>query len=479
MSDILFRCPKCGEEITRDSFKDHNSNWTVIENYLVELKQKQENEIRIQLKNELIAQMNDKQIAEINLVKQEMLNNFNKQLEVLNISINEKDNLINKLNEQKTLEIDKERNAVINEFNEKIQTYELNIQKQQNIIDQLNQQKIAELNEAKSNLLNEFNNVKNSLEIKLANKEVQIKALDEKLNLEIEKNKEVLINQFSQEINNLKLELNNKRIELENLVIQKEAESKTKELTLINDYDKRIADLVQANREFKIINSKRKGENFEHEVYEDLVKAFSLFDGIEKITTGEKKADYLQTIKNHKRQEIGKIVYEVKNAEWSNTWIPKLSTDAASNNTKYGILIATSFNDKYPGLPFVRSDEYENIWITDSESFIFVGQIVRRLVEFENEYNQKIKTVTNSSDNQLFKELEKQKAELNEYWTIQFPTAYKKMQKELEDLDKVADSLERNSSRIKKSINVINQQFFNKVQKGLSSILGEMKAQDK
>ncbi|AVN63810.1 hypothetical protein CG006_02360 [Mesoplasma florum] len=438
MADILFRCPKCGEEITKDSFKNHNSNWTVIENYLNELKQNQESQIRGELKTELIAQLNERQSTEINLVKQEMINNFNKQLESLNISINEKDNLINKLNEQKALEIDKEKNI----------------------------------------LLSQFNDIKNNLEIKLANKEVEIKALDQKLNLEIEKNKEVLVNQFAQEINNLKIELNNKKIELENLVNQKELEFKTKELTLINDYDKRISDLVQANREFKIINSKRKGENFEHEVYEDLIKAFSLFDQIEKITTGEKKADYLQTIKNHKREEIGKIVYEVKNAEWSNSWVPKLSTDAASNNTKYGILIATSFNDKYPGLPFVRSDEYENIWITDSESFIFVGQIVRRLVEFENEYNQKIKTVTNSSDNELFKELEKQKAELNEYWTIQFPTAYKKMQKELEDLDKVADSLERNSSRIKKSTNVINQQFFNKVQKGLSSILGEMKAED-
>lgn len=434
MTNILFRCPKCGQEITKDSFKNHDSNWTVIENYLTELKQKQETEIRVQLKNELIVQMNEKQITEINLVRQEMLNQFNKQLEALNISINEKDNLIDKLNEQKALEIDKEKNA----------------------------------------LINQFNNIKTELEIKLSNKEIQIKSLDEKLNLEIEKNKQILTNEFNQEINSLKLELNNKKIEIENLTSKKDLEFKTKELTLINDYDKRIADLVQANREFKIINSKRKGENFEHEVYEDLVKAFSLFDGIEKITSGEKKADYLQIIRNHKKQEIGKIVYEVKNAEWSNTWVPKLSTDAANNNTKYGILIATSFNDKYPGLPFIKSDEYENIWITDSESFVFVGQIVRRLVEFESDYNQKVKTLTNSSNNELLKELEKQKNELNEYWTIQFPTAYKKMQKELEDLDKVADSLERNSSKIKKSINVINQQFFNKVQKGLAKILGEM-----
>ncbi|ASZ09203.1 DUF2130 domain-containing protein [Mesoplasma chauliocola] len=432
--EILFKCPHCGEEIAKESFANHNSNWTVIENYLSELKQKQEDELRIQLRSELLAQWNEKQRIEINLIKQEMINDFNKQLEVLNFSINEKENLINKLNEQKSLEIDKEKNI----------------------------------------LTNKFNDIKNELQIKLANKENELKALADKLNLELEKNKESLINEFSQELNTLKLELNNKKNELENLTKQKELEFEVISSKLTNDYEKRIAELVQANREFKIINSKRKGENFEHEVYEDLVKAFSLFDVIEKITTGEKKADYLQTIKNYKREEIGKIVYEVKNAEWSNTWVPKLSTDAASNNTKYGILIATSFNDKYPGLPFVKSEEYENIWITDSESFIFVGQIVRRLIEFENEYNQKIKTFTDNSNNDLLIELEKQKEQLNEYWTIQFPTAYKKMQKELEDLDKVADSLERNSSRIKKSISVINQQFFNKVQKGLSKILGEM-----
>ncbi|ATZ18115.1 DUF2130 domain-containing protein [Mesoplasma melaleucae] len=428
--DIIFSCPNCGQKITKDSFKNHDSNWTLVENYLNELKQKQEIKIRNQVRNEIVEQLNEKQATEINLVKQEMINQFNKEIEVLNISLSQKDNLINKLNEQKALEIDKEKN----------------------------------------DLSKTFNDIENDLKIKLSNKEIEIKLLAEKLNLEVEKNKEVLTNYFNQEINNLKLELNKKKIEIENLNNNKELQFKTKEL----DYEKRIAELNLANREFKIINSKRKGENFEHEVYEDLVKAFSLFDGIEKITTGERKADYLQIIKNHKKEEIGKIVYEVKNAEWSNAWVSKLSTDVANNKTKYGVLIATSFNDKHPGLPFIRSDEYENIWITDSESFIFVGQIVRRLVEFEFEYNQKAKAFTNNSNNELLKELEKQKEELNEYWTTQFPIAYKKMQKELEDLDKVADSLERNSSRIKKSINVINQQFFNKVQKGLAKILGEM-----
>ncbi|PPE06225.1 DUF2130 domain-containing protein [Mesoplasma corruscae] len=434
MNNILFKCPHCHKDITKESFANHGSNWTLIENYLSELKAQQLIELKEQLNSEIVSQLNEKHLSEINLVKQTMTNDFNNEIQSFKIILNNKESLIKQLNEQKALEIDKEKNTLINQFNE----------------------------------------TKNSLEIKVANKELEIKAMEERFNLEVAKNKEVIMNQFNQELNDLKLQLNNKQIEIDNLVKVKELESEKKELTIKNEYENRINELTQANREFKIINSKRKGENFEHEVEEELQKGFGLFDQIDKLTTGDRKADYLQTIKNAKKEVVGKIVYEVKNAEWSNGWINKLAQDVANNKTKYGILIATSFNDQYRGVPFIKSNEYDNIWITDSESFIFVGQMLRRFIEFEYELNQKINILTSSSNNDIIKELEAQKEKLNNYWSVTFPTSYKKIKAEMESLDKVSQSLINNSNKIKKSADVIKNQFFNKITSELTNILGTL-----
>ncbi|KAF5274349.1 hypothetical protein FQR65_LT17020 [Abscondita terminalis] len=75
----------------------------------------------------------------------------------------------------------------------------------------------------------------------------------------------------------------------------------------------KIHDLELANQQNKIIQNKTKGENFEHEVEEILRKTF-MDDVIEKITDKDQKADYLHIIRKN-NVEIGRIVYEVKNAD--------------------------------------------------------------------------------------------------------------------------------------------------------------------
>lgn len=439
MNDILFKCPRCNKDITKNDFTNHDSNWTLIENYLKELEEEKINEIRNSVKQELITQLNNQHQSEINLLKEQMQSSFNQ-------SLNE---------------------------------YQLNIQNKDNQIKQLNDQKALELSEIENSLIQKFNDTQKDLEIKLSSKDLELKSINEKLNLEVEKNKQQLMNEFSNQINELRTQLITKENEFKNFSEKSELERQLDKQELVNQYQKQIGDLVQANRDFKIINSKRKGENFEHEVEAELQKSFSLYDTIEKITVGDKKADYLQTIKNSKQQVVGKIVYEVKNAEWSNAWVSKLAVDVANNKTKYGILIATSFNDKYHGIPFIKSSEYENIWITDSESFIFVGQMLRRFIELEYEMVQKEKALTNNLEDEQLKELQLQKNKLNSYWTINFPTAYKKVKKEIDALEKVSTSLESNASKINKSVVVIKQQFMNKVTKALTDIFGFNELEDK
>jgi hypothetical protein len=92
-----------------------------------------------------------------------------------------------------------------------------------------------------------------------------------------------------------------------------------------------------------------------------------------------------------------------------------LAIDVANNKTKYGILVATSFNEQHNGIPFKRSDDFPNIWLTDSESFVFVGQIVRKLIEVENDYMIKSQLLTKDNDNEIIKEYEIKKRKLEDY----------------------------------------------------------------
>ncbi|WP_031543228.1 DUF2130 domain-containing protein [Mesoplasma photuris] len=316
----------------------------------------------------------------------------------------------------------------------------------------------------------------NKKEILINNFKNQIANLEKEQELIISKKEAELKNSIQNEISKLEQQLMNKDFEIKTTAMEFENKLSISKNEIEKKYATQIEELKIANAQNKILQSKRKGENFEHEVEGELRKAFGLYDSIEKInnTTNDKKADYLQVIKNATGKEIGKIVYEVKNAEWKDTWENKLAIDVANNKTKYGILIATSFNERYNGIPFIKSEINPNIWITDSESFVFVGQIVRRLIEIENDYTIKTQILTNTNSQELIKEYEIKKQKLDQYWTIEFPKTYKIIKTELEAIDSVKVSLTKNADKLAKASNRLNAQFKDKVKQGLAKILGEL-----
>ncbi|AXK50890.1 DUF2130 domain-containing protein [Spiroplasma alleghenense] len=247
--------------------------------------------------------------------------------------------------------------------------------------------------------------------------------LDLKHKHDLENQSHKLESESNQEISRLMTKLATLQMELEsnqNLVKQARLEAEQEGLKKLVEMEKslnneifnlnnQITDLKHANDLNKVIQNKTKGENFEHEVEAELRKVFEPQDIIEKITAMDKKADYLQTIRENEK-EIGRIVYEVKNAEWSNAWEKKLTEDMARQKSKYGILVSTSFNKKYSGIPFKRSDENPNIYLSDPESFIFVGQILKTIIFAENKFveekdfeghEEKIKIFNQWKDTQL------------------------------------------------------------------------------
>ncbi|QGS52038.1 DUF2130 domain-containing protein [Spiroplasma tabanidicola] len=331
--ELDFICPKCGQKITEKDFDNSEQSLKNLNDFLESKKQ----EYIKELEKKLITQLDAQKKAEITsaLAKQneEFILEKNKlKLEINTLSINN-EKMIEKAKNEKDIEITKLKEQ-INNFDQKL---------------------VSDIEKAKA------------LQIQAMQKE------KDELNLAISTNKDLIS----------KLEANIKVLEAskkEEILIEKDKLRNEYDLQ-IKELNNQIMELKEANIQYKVIQNKTKGENFEHDVEAELRKVFP-DDVIKKITSQSQKADYLQLVKEN-NVEVGKIVYEVKNATWSKTWEKKLIEDTAKEGAKYGILIATSFNDQYRGIPFKVSDENQNIFLTDADSFAFVGHIIRTLIKTE------------------------------------------------------------------------------------------------
>jgi hypothetical protein len=95
---------------------------------------------------------------------------------------------------------------------------------------------------------------------------------------------------------------------LENHIRVKELKGKNKEL-------QNQVQLLQARNQA----SKKKGENFEQYVAEEIGRIFDSTDKISKITGKKEKADFLQEVLTENGEIAGRIIYEAKNTEkWDN-----------------------------------------------------------------------------------------------------------------------------------------------------------------
>jgi Uncharacterized protein conserved in bacteria (DUF2130) len=109
---------------------------------------------------------------------------------------------------------------------------------------------------------------------------------------------------------------------------QKEKEEKEKKLSELQSSEyieklERVRKLAEENNELRDQNqtlrdqgrmSKKKGENFEQYVLEELSRVFDNKDKISKITQKGEKADFLQEVLTENGEQIaGRIIYEAKN----------------------------------------------------------------------------------------------------------------------------------------------------------------------
>ncbi|ATZ17182.1 hypothetical protein ELUMI_v1c04580 [Williamsoniiplasma luminosum] len=442
MSNINLTCPKCGQDFSFDQLFDHNKEAF---NDLINQKVKEK--------------LSEKIGEEKQLILRDAENKLNLEKVALEKSFNEKENkFVNEIN-QLNLELEKQQEQITLQIGQEVLQKEQEMQK---LLNAKNEENSKQINE----LINQINGLK--LEVKKQQEEASLKIGQEVLLKEKEiqksidlKNEETAKKQadFVNQINKLQVELE-KQQEQMILKITHEVLLKEKEMQkLLDEKNEEIQELNLKNSTFKVMHSKAKGENFEHEVETELRKGFGILDEIKKINADidGTKADFLQVVKDSTGTNFGSIVYEVKNAEWKDSWVSKLSIDVAKQKAKFGILITTSFNDKYKGdTPFIKSEEFDNIWITDANSFIFIGQVIRKLVENEYKWNQELKKLMELSKNDELQNLyQKQKEQLNKFIKENLPSLWKRFDKQIKDLESIERSLNKSAGTIEKSRTII------------------------
>ncbi|WP_339023118.1 DUF2130 domain-containing protein [Spiroplasma endosymbiont of Crioceris asparagi] len=429
--DIKLTCPKCEKTFSANELFEHNSN-----EY-----------------NKFINEKVNKKLSEVVLEKEKQINK-DKFLEIENLKI--------KLEKEKS-------------------DFERNLQK-------LKTEEIQDKLEMISSLKNKINSMEETKKLEIENYKAKLDAERTRFQNELISKQQKENQDKLEMISSLKNKINSmeetKKLEIENYKAKLEAEKEKFDqqikIKLLEMEDKIKSPLLEqieilklANEKHKIINSKVKGENFEHEVEAELKKVFGFVDKIEKINdSSQEKADFLQTVIVDKNK-IGKIVYEVKNAKWSDGWVEKLVKDCARKNSKYGILVATSFKEKYGSIPFIKSTEYDNIWITDDEGFIFVAQILRKLVEVDSKFEKYASNVGDGKNEEQLNELFKIKNSLSDYLKNDLKVLISDFEKEFKKMTKVRNSLIKNSNDITVVEEKLRRKINSQIIKKLETISGE------
>jgi hypothetical protein len=113
----------------------------------------------------------------------------------------------------------------------------------------------------------------------------------------------------------------------------------------IREKDKQLADAMQKVKEAEAKmqqgSQQNQGEVLELEIEEMLRDAFR-DDAISEIKKGQHGADTLQKVVDRKGRACGAILWEAKNAKWTDTWLAKLRADQREAKAQVAVLVAVN-----------------------------------------------------------------------------------------------------------------------------------------
>lgn len=159
------------------------------------------------------------------------------------------------------------------------------------------------------------------------------------------------------------LELQKKLAEAEGKIRQEVRKKADEEHTLKGqEKDKIIADLQKAlsdaQRKAEQGSQQTQGEVLELEIEQVLKREFPL-DSIGEVKKGVRGADVIQTVVDRLGRTCGIILWESKNAQWSQGWVTKLKEDGRETHADLKVLVATNPPDNIKTFGYL-----DGVWVT-------------------------------------------------------------------------------------------------------------------
>ncbi len=167
----------------------------------------------------------------------------------------------------------------------------------------------------------------------------------------------------------MEIEIKKKIMEAEDR-IKLETKQKTEEEHQLKDLekDKKLNDaLVQIETLKTRIqqgSQQTQGESMELELQQKLEKEFPM-DKISEIKKGVRGADLTQTVIDKLGRTCGTILWESKNAKWTDGWIPKLKEDGRQSKSDILVLVSTQMPTGIEN--FLYKD---GVWICNLKNFL-------------------------------------------------------------------------------------------------------------
>ena len=159
--------------------------------------------------------------------------------------------------------------------------------------------------------------------------------------------------------------------------IRQEASKKAQEEQhlKIAEKEKQLRDAVKVNEELRRRlqqgSQQTQGEVLELAIEERLKKEFPT-DKIEEVKKGQRGADVIQEVIDKRGKSCGVILWETKNAQWSEGWIAKLREDQRQAKADLAILVSENLPEE------ITTFAYRNgIWVTSRKLIIPLALALR------------------------------------------------------------------------------------------------------
>lgn len=143
------------------------------------------------------------------------------------------------------------------------------------------------------------------------------------------------------------------------------------------EYEKKLQDTLKLNEELKRKleqgSQQTQGEVLELEL-EALLRSEFPTDEITEVAKGVRGADITQEVVDAYGRKCGTILWESKNAKWSNEWISKLKEDQQRAKAQHAVLVSLNLPEGINNFTFNKE---KKIWITNRASVVGLAWAIR------------------------------------------------------------------------------------------------------